>query len=55
MPEIVKLHLSFLADSKCSSFLKTKLKEIHVIREKKNPLYTISPVIVSLYGEFELL
>lgn len=34
VPAIVKLHLSFLADSKRRSFLKTKLQEIHVLRGK---------------------
>lgn len=54
MPVIVKLHLLFLADSKCGPFLKTKWKEIDILKKKK-PLCTVSPVILSLFRDFELL
>lgn len=54
MPVIVKLQLLFLADSKFGSFVKTKWKEIDILKEKKS-LCTLSPVILSLIVVFELL
>lgn len=45
MPVIVKLHLLFLADSKFGPFLKTKRKEINILKEKNpnpNVLYLLS-------------